>query len=139
MTDTDITILGFSEAGRAALALIENLREDSEELDTLKAAIAGQLPYTLDDGTDDDASPIECVEYAGAEISTIRAQLAAEKARADAAERFRDELGFQYEALKARYRLAMCVVDLARPLRGYLDLQCAVAAVDAVPGDEGKR
>jgi len=49
------------------------------------------------------------------------------------------ELGWQYEALKARHKLAMRVVDLARPLRGYLDLQRAVDAMDAVPGDEGGR
>ena len=72
-------------------------------------------------------------------VPHLRRALAAEKARAEKAETELNQLGWQYEALKARYRLAMRVVDLARPLRGYLDLQRAVDAIDAVPGDEGKR
>ena len=132
MNEKDITILGFSEAGRAALSRIQNLtalieayRERVQDYeDDHRAVVEGQCAG--------DERHCSCVPH-------LRRALAAEKARAEKAETELNQLGWQYEALKTRYRLAMRVVDLARPLRGYLDLQCAVAAVDAVPGDEGKR
>jgi hypothetical protein len=61
----------------------------------------------------------------------------------DAAIRERDELGIQLEALRERMRLAMAVVEMARRINSqdyyrdpYQDLQDALAAFDAVPGDE---
>lgn len=47
-------------------------------------------------------------------------------------------LGVQLAAARERLALALRVVDAARApvLRGYLDLQDALAAFDAVPGDE---
>ena len=132
MNEKDITILGFSEAGRAALSRIQNLT-------ALIEAYRGRVQ----DYEDDHRAVVEG-QCAGDErhcscVPHLRRALAAEKARAEKAETELNQLGWQYEALKARYQLAMRVVDLARPLRGYLDLQRAVDAMDAVPGDEGKR
>jgi len=132
MNEKDITILGFSEAGRAALSRIQNLtalieayRERVQDYeDDHRAVVEGQCAG--------DERHCSCVPH-------LRRALAAEKARAEKAETELNQLGWQYEALKARHKLAMRVVDLARPLRGYLDLQRAVDAIDAVPGDEGKR
>jgi hypothetical protein len=75
------------------------------------------------------------------DTDTLRAQLAAEKARADAAERSRDELGIQLAACQERLRLAMAVVDAARVYLGDPSVEArwrlvgCIAALDAVPGD----
>ena len=69
-------------------------REIGQYIDAIRA----HLPlYTYDDGTDDEASPVECVEYAGDEIKGLRRDVATLKAEAArvgplvaAAEAYRD-------------------------------------------------
>ena len=55
----------------------------------------------------------------------------------DAAERQRDEVGIQLAAAQAEIVRMRRVVEIARApvLRGYLDLQDALRALDTVPGD----
>ncbi len=57
------------------------------EFDRIIETIDESLPhYAYDDGTGDEASPRECVEYAGDEIKRLRRELEAEQGRREAAE-----------------------------------------------------
>ena len=73
-------------------------------------------------------------------IDTLRAQIAAEKARAEKAEAERDALGIQLAAQGERLRLAMACAGHLRTAIGdgvIIDARAvdALAALDAVPGD----
>jgi len=64
---------GYRELGARAAAA-ENERDEAlESLEGLEAHIREHLPYTYDDGEDDDANPEECVEYAASEIRELKA------------------------------------------------------------------
>jgi hypothetical protein len=70
---------GYRELGARAAAAENNadklatqLDEALESLEGLEAHIREHLPYTYDDGEDDDANPEECVEYAAREIRELK-------------------------------------------------------------------
>jgi hypothetical protein len=54
----------------------EKERDDAvEALESLEAAILESLPYRYDDGTDDEADPGECLDYAAEEIAKLRREV----------------------------------------------------------------
>jgi hypothetical protein len=78
------------------------------------------------------------------QIHYLTQQLTAEKTRADAAERARDEVGIQLAAAQERLRLAMACVSAFRVYRRSMDehgeasadmWRAMMDALDAVPGD----
>ena len=103
-------------------------REIGEELD--KAT--GMVEMHVDDA---EAARMLWRQSEGA-CAFMDTQRAAAEARADAAERRESELGIQVVAQAARLRLAEAVVREAR-YGTTLAMRRALAAWDAVPGDQG--
>lgn len=88
------SLLSAAERAERAEAALARSVADGEslafDLETLRATIEEELPtYALDDGTCDDASPIETVEYVAKELAETRAR--AERAEAET-ERLRADL-----------------------------------------------
>jgi chromosome segregation ATPase len=64
--------------GLARVAELEDMNDTIDaDMDTLRSAVREYLPlYAYDDGTGEEASELECIEYAGDEIKRLKARVA---------------------------------------------------------------